>query len=139
MMESTYSLMHDVLGSHVFLFFVFSLQELTIKEFLLFHMKFRKLRFNITELLNIFKLEKYIDTKIENLSSGTIQKIKLMITFYSDSDFILLDEPTTNLDDEGKKIYFKLMDQFSGKKGIIVATNDKKDIILDKKNIINLT
>ena len=31
------------------------------------------------------------------------------------------------------------MDQFSGKKGIIVATNDKKDIILDKKNIINLT
>ena len=67
----------------------------TIKEFLLFHMKFRKLRFNITELLNIFKLEKYIDTKIENLSSGTIQKIKLMITFYSDSDFILLDEPTT--------------------------------------------
>ena len=102
-------------------------------------MKFRKLRFNITELLNIFKLEKYIDTKIENLSSGTIQKIKLMITFYSDSDFILLDEPTTNLDDEGKKIYFKLMDQFSGKKGIVVATNDKKDIILDKKNIINLT
>ena len=62
-----------------------------------------------------------------------------MITFYSDSDFILLDEPTTNLDDEGKKIYFKLMDQFSDKKGIIVATNDKKDIILDKKNIINLT
>ena len=62
-----------------------------------------------------------------------------MITFYSESDFILLDEPTTNLDDEGKKIYFKLMDQFSGEKGIIVATNDKKDILLDKKDIINLT
>ena len=115
------------------------ISELTVKEFLLFHMKFRKLKFNINEVLDIFKLEKYNDTKIENLSSGTIQKIKLMITFYSDSDFILLDEPTTNLDDEGKKIYFKLMEQFSIKKGIIVATNDKKDIIIDKKNIINLT
>ena len=99
-------------------------------------MKFRKLRFNITELLNIFKLEEYIDTKIENLSSGTIQN-KTYDNFYSDSDFILVDEYTTNLDDEEKNL-FKLMDQFSGKKGYEFATNDKKDIILDKKNIINL-
>ena len=76
---------------------------------------------------------------ISDLSSGTEQKLKILIALNTKSDFILLDEPTTNLDDEGKKIYFKLMDQFSGKKGIVVATNDKKDIILDKKNIINLT
>ena len=76
-----------------------------------------------------FNLYKYIDSKIENLSSGSIQKLRLIISFYSDSEFILLDEPTTNLDNEGKKSYMEVLNEFADKKGIIIATNDKEDII----------
>ena len=71
--------------------------------------------------------------------ASIVVRLALAETFCVNCGLLALDEPTTNLDDEGKKIYFKLMEQFSIKKGIIVATNDKKDIIIDKKNIINLT
>ena len=80
-------------------------------------------------MLNTYNLIDYKNTKIGNLSSGSLQKLKLLIAFDSDSKFILLDEPTTNLDDEGKKIYKKLFRENNKKKGIIIATNESDDII----------
>ena len=113
--------------------------ELTLNEFLIFHSKFRKLELDINELLDEFKLYKYRNIKIQNLSSGTIQKIKLMITFFSKSKFILLDEPTSNLDQESKVIYSRIMNRISDKKGIIIATNDRNDIVINNTEIIKIT
>ena len=115
------------------------ISELTLEEFLIFHKKFRNLEVSIDELLNEFRLLNFKNDKIENLSSGTIQKIKLSIAFFSDSNFILLDEPTTNLDDDSKKIYSKMMNKFSNSKGIIIATNDKNDIVINDTHIIDIT
>ena len=114
------------------------ISQLTIKEFLNFHKKFRNSITDYNKILKKFNLCKYIDTKIENLSSGSIQKLRLIISFYSDSEFILLDEPTTNLDSEGKKNYLEVLNEFADKKGIIIATNDKEDIIEKNTSIINL-
>tara|TARA_Y100001954_G_scaffold65121_1_gene70850 strand:- start:1218 stop:1475 length:258 start_codon:yes stop_codon:yes gene_type:complete len=83
-------------------------------------------------------LDSYVNHQIENLSSGSIQKLKLVISFFSDSEFILLDEPTTNLDHEGKKTYLKVLKELSSKKVIIIATNDKDDYLTGKTSIINL-
>ena len=70
------------------------------------------------------------DTIIKNLSSGTEQKLKLLISFNTKSDFILLDEPTTNLDDNGKQIYQYAYKKYTDKRGVIIATNtDWKDIL----------
>ena len=62
----------------------------------------------------------------------------MVISFFSDSEFILLDEPTTNLDYEGKKTYLKVLKELSSKKVIIIATNDKDDYLTGKTSIINL-
>ncbi len=77
--------------------------------------------------------------KIENLSSGTIQKIKLLIAFFTDSNFILLDEPTTNLDNESKKVYSQMMMKYSSSKGIIIATNDENDIVNNNTQLIKIS
>ena len=114
------------------------ISELSVEEFLKFHNKFRPSAINYSDIINDFNLNKYINSKIENLSSGSIQKLKLIITFYSDSKFILLDEPTTNLDSEGKKSYIKILNKFSNRKIIIIATNDKEDYLANSTSIINL-
>ena len=114
------------------------ISELTVKEFLKFHFKFRNTTNNYNNILKEFKLDSYVNHQLENLSSGSIQKLKLVISFFSDSEFIILDEPTTNLDHEGKKTYLKVLKELYSKKVIIIATNDKEDYLIGKTSIINL-
>ncbi|WP_034042793.1 ABC transporter ATP-binding protein [Wocania ichthyoenteri] len=49
-------------------------------------------------LIQLFKLEPFLDKKLGNLSGGTKQKVNLVLTFMFDSPLIILDEPTTGLD-----------------------------------------
>ncbi|PNQ72492.1 copper ABC transporter ATP-binding protein [Hanstruepera neustonica] len=49
-------------------------------------------------LIQLFKLEPFLDKKLGNLSGGTKQKVNIVLTFMFDSSLIILDEPTTGLD-----------------------------------------
>ncbi len=49
-------------------------------------------------LIEIFKLQPFLNKKLGNLSGGTKQKVNLLLTFMFDSPLIILDEPTTGLD-----------------------------------------
>ena len=113
-------------------------EELTVKEFLIFHYKFRDYIKNPLTILSEFGLENFKNTQIKNLSSGSEQKLKLLISFNTKADFILLDEPTTNLDRKGITIYTKTIKKYSKDKGIIIATNREKDIVFDETEVIEL-
>ena len=113
-------------------------EELTVKEFLIFHYKFRDYIKNPLTILSEFGLDNFKNTQIKNLSSGAEQKLKLLISFNTKADFILLDEPTTNLDRKGITIYTKTIKKYSKDKGIIIATNREKDIVFDETEVIEL-
>ncbi len=113
-------------------------EELTVKEFLIFHYKFRDYIKNPLTILSEFGLENFENTQIKNLSSGSEQKLKLLISFNTKADFILLDEPTTNLDRKGITIYTKTIKKYSKDRGIIIATNREKDIVFDETEVIEL-
>ncbi|WP_034923801.1 ABC transporter ATP-binding protein [Gillisia sp. CAL575] len=49
-------------------------------------------------LIELFKLEPFLDKKLSNLSGGTKQKVNLVLTFMFDSPLVILDEPTSGLD-----------------------------------------
>ena len=114
------------------------IEELTVKEFLSFHHRFRDSINNPFNILSEFGLENFENTQIKNLSSGSEQKLKLLISFNTKADFILLDEPTTNLDNKGINIYAKIIKRVSKNKGIIIATNIEKDLVLGETEIIEL-
>ena len=114
------------------------IEELTVKEFLSFHHRFRDSINNPFNILSEFGLENFENTQIKNLSSGSEQKLKLLISFNTKTDFILLDEPTTNLDNKGINIYTKIIKRVSKNKGIIIATNIEKDLVLGETEIIEL-
>ena len=50
------------------------------------------------ELIDLFKLEQFLDKKLGNLSGGTKQKVNIVLTFMFNSPLIILDEPTSGLD-----------------------------------------
>ena len=113
-------------------------EELTVKEFLIFHYKFRDYIKNPLTILSEFGIENFKNTQIKNLSSGSEQKLKLLISFNTKADFILLDEPTTNLDRKGITIYTKTIKKYTKDRGIIIATNREKDIVFDETEVIEL-
>jgi len=73
--------------------------NLTVKELI---KMIKDLRANNTnkdlELIELFKVEPFLNKKLGNLSGGTKQKVNLVLTFMFDSPLIILDEPTTGLD-----------------------------------------
>ncbi len=73
--------------------------NLTVKELI---KMIKDLRSNNTtkdqSLIELFKLETFIDKKLGNLSGGTKQKVNIVLAFMFDSPLIILDEPTTGLD-----------------------------------------
>ena len=115
------------------------ISELSVKELISFHYKFRRKIKNEKKLIGEFGLENFINSKIKNLSSGTEQKLKLLLAFNTVSEYLILDEPCTNLDEDGKKLYKKMYKNFSKNRGIIIATNDKDDIVDKKTEIISIT
>ena len=50
------------------------------------------------ELIELFKLESFLNKKLGNLSGGTKQKVNIVLTFMFNSPILILDEPTTGLD-----------------------------------------
>jgi Cu-processing system ATP-binding protein len=50
------------------------------------------------ELIELFRLEPFLNKKLGNLSGGSRQKVNIVLAFMFDSPIIILDEPTSGLD-----------------------------------------
>lgn len=103
------------------------IEEMTATEFLHFHHSFKKLILPVEQILDIVGLTKASDKQIRFFSSGMKQRIKMAQAFFSDTDVLFLDEPTTNLDQQGVDLYLTLIKEHSAGKTILVASNDKTE------------
>ncbi len=103
------------------------IEEMTAKEFLSFHSTFKQLNKSIPEMLDAVGLSKAFDKQIRYFSSGMKQRLKLAQAFFSDTSVLLLDEPVTNLDQEGIAVYKKLWDESTDGRLVIVSSNDKQE------------
>ncbi|MBF8149863.1 ABC transporter ATP-binding protein [Winogradskyella sp. F6397] len=72
--------------------------NLKVKELIKMIKDLRKQTDEDQRLIDLFKLEPFLEKKLGNLSGGTKQKVNLVLTFMFDSPLIILDEPTTGLD-----------------------------------------
>lgn len=72
--------------------------NLKVKELIKMIKDLRKPTSEDQRLIELFKLEPFLDKKLGNLSGGTKQKVNLVLTFMFDSPIVILDEPTSGLD-----------------------------------------
>ena len=68
-------------------------------------------------------LEKTKHKFVKDLSSGMKQRLKLDLAIYTDAPLLLLDEPTTNLDQEGVNWYLENVQQNRQNRLILVSSN----------------
>ena len=72
--------------------------NITVIELLNMIKNLRGKKANDQKLIDLFKLDQFLDKKLGNLSGGTKQKVNLVLAFMFDSPILILDEPTTGLD-----------------------------------------
>ncbi len=68
--------------------------------------------------------------RIGELSGGQKQRISLARIFATDPDLFILDEPTTGMDEESRKKFYRLLrhNAHDHGKGILMITHDHEDI-----------
>ncbi|EGT2204566.1 ABC transporter ATP-binding protein [Clostridioides difficile] len=117
----------------------------TIKEIFefmeIFYSKWNKKKSK--EMMNIFKLDE--DEIIDNLSKGNIARVKLILGFCQDPEYILLDEPFTGIDLFKREEFIGVIAQYMEEnQAIIITTHEIVEIeslvdeviILDEGQII---
>ena len=106
--------------------------SLTAEENLFF---FAKLRGKTLTAENFFELggcvgldlKNFGNVRAENFSTGMRQRLKFAILLSVDADIWLLDEPTANLDDDGREKFFSEIQTAKSEKIILLATNDRAE------------
>lgn len=116
------------------------IEEMTLLEFLKFHENLKGWLpgFTLMDICKKVNLEAAVNKQIRNFSSGMKQRVKLAIALLSDVPVVLLDEPTTNLDNEGIHLYKKLIADFSKDRLLIVSSNSYEEYDFCE-HIINMT
>ena len=103
------------------------IEEMTALEMLRFHSTFKQLILSAAEILQIVNLQASANKQIRYYSSGMKQRLKLALAFFSKTPILLLDEPTTNLDEDGIALYHQLIKNYTTNKLVIVCSNDKQE------------
>lgn len=102
------------------------IEEMTLTEFLHFHKTFKPLisSVSIKEIISMMQLDHASGKQIRYFSSGMKQRVKLAQAFFSHTPVLLLDEPCTNLDEDGIRLYHRLIKEYTGERIVIVSSND---------------
>lgn len=104
-------------------------EEFTALEQIAFHQQFKPLQNGLSpiELLEKIGLSNAANKQIRNFSSGMKQRLNLALAIFDQAPILLLDEPCSNLDQEGIQTYHQLMQAYAMHKLIIVASNDPQE------------
>lgn len=103
------------------------IEEMTLTEFLSYHFTFKRPLVGIDEMIRIIGLEASKDKPIEKFSSGMKQRVKLAQAIFADTAAVFLDEPCTNLDENGIQLYHRLIEDFCRSRILMVASNDRNE------------
>ncbi len=103
------------------------IEEMTAREFLTFHQTFKPFIKPLTSVLAYVGLADAADKQIRYYSSGMKQRLKLAQAFFANTTVLLLDEPTTNLDDKGIALYNTLVEEYTHNRLVVVCSNDKQE------------
>lgn len=106
-------------------------QDLTAAENLEFFSKMKRLK-NYTErienLMNKFQLQGREEDQVKTFSSGMKQRLKYIAALLHTPEVLFVDEPRANLDEEGIRTIYEVLEEQKKEGILILATNDSDDL-----------
>ncbi len=105
------------------------IEEFNLDELLSFHQSFKPLERHTkpSDFAQAIEIEYSKNKAIKSYSSGMKQRVKLGLALFSNSDLLLLDEPTANLDKQGIAWYRTHIEKVLQGKIVIVCSNKIDD------------
>lgn len=113
-------------------------EEFSAEENLLMFAKIRGVEYNkqrVDYLFEKFLLLKRKDDFVKTYSSGMKQRLKFIFALMHSPKLIILDEPTSNLDDEGKNSVYEIIREEAKENIVLIASNEKNDLELCSETI----
>jgi ABC-type multidrug transport system ATPase subunit len=112
------------------------IEEFTLREMLSFHFSFKSVRngFTQNDLVDIGYFTDAIAKPVRNFSSGMKQRLKILLALYTDVPLVFLDEPTTNLDEQGTNWYLHQVSKLNIPT-IFVASNQPHEYTFCNKKL----
>ncbi len=114
-------------------------EEFTAWENLDLFAKIRNVQFDrqkIEYLLKEFLLLERKDDLVKTYSSGMKQRMKFIFAMMHSPRLLILDEPTSNLDDEGKTSVYRIIREQGGNCIVLIASNERSDLELCSEKIV---
>jgi heme exporter protein A len=108
-------------------------EEFSTYENLNLFAEIRGVAFNkerVDYLLNKFLLYKRKDDLLKTYSSGMKQRVKFIFALMHSPQLLILDEPTSNLDEEGKNSVYEIVKEEGQKNIVLIASNETQDLNL---------
>jgi len=105
------------------------IEEMTLSEFFLFHQKFKPItgHRSLDDIIEEIQLSSSKHKQIRDFSSGMKQRVRLAQAIFSEVPIVLLDEPCSNLDQQGIELYKNLVMNYSNDRIIIISSNDQQE------------
>ncbi len=82
----------------------------------------------VSKLLEDFLIYNRRDDLVKTYSSGMKQRLKFVFALMHLPEVLIFDEPTSNLDEEGKKVVYDLIRDEGKNRIVIIASNEKNDL-----------
>ncbi len=120
---------------------IFLYDELTASENLCFFAKVRGLPVyeeKCRQLLEKVQLKRWSSSLTGTFSTGMKQRLKFAFALLHDPYLLLLDEPGTNLDDEGRDLLGEMVNQQKKRGAVILSTNDSSEVALYGDQVLRL-
>lgn len=113
-------------------------QDLTAAENLRFFAEIQGMKHaepRIRELMELLGLGDRLDDAVKTYSSGMKQRLKYVFALLNHPQILFVDEPRSNLDEQGIQTVYRLLREFKEKNLLIIATNEKEDLHLADKTV----
>lgn len=101
-------------------------EEFTLSEVIDFHLNFKEFYNGIDKdkFIEICYLQNAENKIVKNFSSGMKQRLKLGLSILSKSNALFLDEPSSNLDENGINWYKELIVNYNNDRIVVVCSNN---------------
>ncbi|KGR75208.1 metal ABC transporter ATP-binding protein [Ureibacillus sinduriensis] len=80
------------------------------------------------KLIDVFELQNVVDRPIGKLSGGQKQKACVARAFMSQPDMLLLDEPTTGMDEKMRNVFYETLKNMCPHVTIVIITHHIKEL-----------
>ncbi|KAH9367677.1 hypothetical protein HPB48_020655 [Haemaphysalis longicornis] len=104
--------------------------ELTAEEHVVYYAGLRGVNDPITKankMMHLLRLKDKAENFPDQLSAGYKRKLSVAIAIVSSPKLLILDEPTSGMDPEMRKSFWKIINELRGKVTILLSTHDMEE------------